>query len=375
MRSPKTKLAKKEGRVQPVTTRSSIPRSPIPDPRSPTRDRQSAIPDPRSFQERVLHFFDQHQRDLPWRHDTNPYRIWVSEIMLQQTRSETVRAYYQRWLRRFPDLNTLAAAPIDDVLKQWEGLGYYSRARNLHRAAALLREQYHGILPTDPEALRKLPGIGEYTAGAIASIAYGKRTAAIDGNVKRVLSRVLDLPSPSAAVLRDTAAALVSPKRPGDFNQGLMELGATICTPRSPKCDACPINGLCRARQNGTQLQRPARSKAAALPVRKFSTVVLLDAEGYVLISRRGETGLLSGLWEFPTIEQLDHLTLPKLKKLLTARHTFSHFIGQYEVKTARLPGKAEAPPLATLRWVLPSDLSDYAMPTAQRRIAQLISD
>ena len=361
--SPKTKLARKKGRVQRAFPRSSI------------RDPRSAMPDPRSFQEQILRFFDQHQRDLPWRHDTNPYRIWVSEVMLQQTRSETVRAYYQRWLRRFPDLNTLADAPIDDVLKQWEGLGYYSRARNLHRAAALLREQYHGILPTDPEALRRLPGIGEYTAGAIASIAYGKRTAAIDGNVKRVLSRVLDQPSPSAALLRDTAAALVSPARPGDFNQGLMELGATICTPRSPKCHACPISRFCLARQNGTQLERPARSKAAALPVRKFNTVIVRDTEGRVLIGRRGEKGLLSGLWEFPTVEQLDHLALPKLKKLLTVRHTFSHFVGEYHVKTARLPQKAEAPPLATLRWVLPSHLSDYAMPAAQRRIAQWISD
>jgi A/G-specific adenine glycosylase len=294
--------------------------------------------------------------------------------MLQQTRSETVRAYYERWLQRFPDLDALADAQMDDVLKAWEGLGYYSRARNLHRAAMVVRERHSGSLPCEPDLLRALPGIGEYTAGAIASIAYGRRAPAVDGNVKRVLARILDQPAPTVKLLRAAAEELVPSSRPGDFNQGLMELGATICTPRSPKCGECPVQSLCLAHANGTQLLRPARKDTTPLPSRKFKTIVVRDAAGRVLIRRRGENGLLAGLWEFPTLDELGHLTLSKLKKQQTITHTFSHFIGHYHVHTTRATRKAKAPQTATLRWVRISELNDYAMPTAQRRIVVLIS-
>src|SRR5688572_31827881 len=189
----------------------------------------------------LLGFYDAHRRALPWREDPRPYRVWISEVMLQQTRVDAVVPYYRAWMERFPDVRALAAAPLDDVLKSWEGLGYYARARNLHRAALVVRDRMGGELPARASALRELPGFGEYTAGAVASIAFGEAVPAVDGNVRRVLARLYDEPEPTARWLRERAAALVDPARPGDFNQALMELGATVCRPRSPDCARCPL--------------------------------------------------------------------------------------------------------------------------------------
>jgi A/G-specific adenine glycosylase len=182
----------------------------------------------RSLRRALLAFYDARRRDLPWRRDPDPYRVWVSEVMLQQTRVDAVVPYYERWLRRFPTVAALASAEPDDVLRAWEGLGYYARARNLHRAARVVREHHHGAVPSEPSALRALPGVGDYTAGAIASIAFGRAEPAVDGNVRRVLARLLDVAAPAPARLRKVAAALVPSERPGDFNQALMELGATV---------------------------------------------------------------------------------------------------------------------------------------------------
>lgn len=204
----------------------------------------------------LLRHYDVHRRDLPWRDRADPYAVWVSEIMLQQTRVETARPYYERWLERFPDLDALADAEIDDVLRAWQGLGYYARARNLHRAARMVRERYHGAIPADPAELRRLPGVGAYTAGAVASIAFGAATPAVDGNVRRVVARLHDLEDPTAAQLQTLAVELVPADRPGDFNQALMEIGATVCTPRAPDCDACP--GGCWA-ASGSSPTRPRR--------------------------------------------------------------------------------------------------------------------
>lgn len=248
----------------------------------------------------LLAFYDARARDLPWRRDTDPYRVWVSEVMLQQTRVETVVPYYERWLERFPTLDALAEAPIDDVLHAWAGLGYYRRAHNLHRAARAVRERHHGELPEDPDALRDLPGIGDYTAGAIASIAFGRPEPAVDGNVRRVLSRLHDLPGPGAAELRRLAAALVPEDRPGDFNQALMEFGATVCTPRAPRCEACPLAEHCRARAAGTQLERPLPKRSKPLPEDDVGTAVVVAPDGALLLVRRPDEGLLAGLWEFP---------------------------------------------------------------------------
>ncbi len=248
----------------------------------------------------LLAFYDARARDLPWRRDTDPYRVWVSEVMLQQTRVETVVPYYERWLERFPTLDALAEAPIDDVLHAWAGLGYYRRAHNLHRAARAVRERHHGELPEDPDALRDLPGIGDYTAGAIASIAFGRPEPAVDGNVRRVLSRLHDLPGPGAAELRRLAAALVPEDRPGDFNQALMEFGATVCTPRAPRCEACPLAEHCRARAAGTQLERPLPKPSKPIPEDDVGTAVVVAPDGALLLVRRPDDGLLAGLWEFP---------------------------------------------------------------------------
>jgi A/G-specific adenine glycosylase len=252
----------------------------------------------------LLAFFDASARDLPWRRrQREPYAIWISEIMAQQTRIDTVLPYFERWIERFPDVDTLADAPIDDVLKQWEGLGYYSRARNLHAAARVLRERHAGAIPDSYDALRALPGVGDYTAGAVASIAFGVPEPAVDGNVRRVLSRLLDEPAPSASRLRAVAAALVPADRPGDFNQALMELGARVCTPRSPRCTACPVAQHCAARAAGTQEDRPARRPKQAIPRYDVATVVLRNSDGRVLLVRRPPHGLLAGMWSFPGVE------------------------------------------------------------------------
>jgi A/G-specific adenine glycosylase len=248
----------------------------------------------------LLEFYDAGARDLPWRRTSDPYAVWVAEVMAQQTRVDTVIPYYERWLRRFPDIDTLADAPLDVVYREWEGLGYYSRARNLHAASRLVRERHAGRLPGTYAQLRELPGVGDYTAGAVSSIAFGERQPAVDGNVRRVLARLLDEPEPSPAWLRSHAAALVPDDRPGDFNQSLMELGATVCTPSSPLCDACPINALCAARAAGTQAERPRRSTGRRMPTFDIATAVIHTPDGRVLVTRRPAHGLLAGMWSFP---------------------------------------------------------------------------
>jgi A/G-specific adenine glycosylase len=252
-----------------------------------------------ALREALLGHYDRAARDLPWRKDTDPYRVLVSEIMLQQTRVETVKGYYGPWLERFPSIEALAAADEDAVLKAWEGLGYYRRARNLHRAARVVREDHGGELPVSLAELRGLPGVGEYTAGAVASIAFGEAVPAVDGNVRRVFARLFDVPQPKPAWLRKTAEELVDEHRPGDWNQALMELGATICTPRSPKCDICPVARWCAAGDAGTVAVRPIAAKRRAVPSRELGLLVLYS-EGRVLLEKRQEGGLLGGLWAFP---------------------------------------------------------------------------
>lgn len=284
----------------------------------------------------------------------------VAEIMLQQTRVETVIPYYVRWLQRFPHIEALAAASLDDVLKQWEGLGYYTRARNLKRAAHMVHEQYNGVLPSAYEELRRLPGLGEYTAGAVASIAFGQAHTAVDGNVKRVLSRVLDLAAPTAKELREYAARLLDPERPGDFNQAMMELGATICMPRAPVCITCPVRRLCWAYRNDTVHLRPASKTRKPLPIARVNTLVALH-EGTVLVQQRAARGLLAGLWEFPAI------TSPQGYDYRGAiTHTFTHKRIDYHVyfTNARVAVDGVWKPL--------DELEQLAFSTAQKRVAKL---
>jgi A/G-specific adenine glycosylase len=332
----------------------------------------------------LLDFYAASARDLPWRRTRDPYAIWISEVMAQQTRVDTVVPYYERWLRRFPDVETLAAAPVDHVLKEWEGLGYYRRARHLHAAARVVRERHAGVLPSSAAELRALPGVGAYTAGAVASIAFGAVEPAIDGNVRRVLSRLLDEPEPAPARLRAVAAALVPRERPGEFNQALMELGATVCTPRSPRCDDCPVRAFCGGRAAGTLADRPRRRPARTVPLFAIATLILRAADGRVLLQRRPPTGLLAGLWSFPGRElrpgEDAAAAAREIASELTGRahdaahlgdieHVFSHRRERYLCHTSAFePGTGRRPP-GTWLGVDPSAL---ALPRAQQKIHAL---
>ena len=336
----------------------------------------------------LLEFFDGRARPLPWRETDDPYAIWVSEIMLQQTRVETVIPYWERWMERFPTVEALAAADEASVLKSWEGLGYYSRARNLRKGAAVVRDRFGGRLPSDPDELRGVPGIGPYTAGAVASIAFGVPTPAVDGNVRRVLARLHDEPKPTAAWLRDRAAELVDPERPGDFNQALMELGATVCSPTSPACTGCPVATVCRAREAGTQALRPAPKPRGEVPHRRITVVAACHAgtdEVRVALRRRPSAGLLGGLWEFP---EWEHETdPPRATPLDEVDHVFSHFRATYRpfvIETVGVEGAAGLPASALgpegagpeePRWLTLDEIEALPLPVAQRKIAVQVAD
>lgn len=256
-----------------------------------------------------MDWYATHGRRLPWRLEPSPYHTWVSEIMLQQTQVATVIPYYQRFLARFPDIDTLAAADLGELLALWQGLGYYSRARNLHAAARAIVRLHDGQLPGDRAALLALPGIGDYTAGAILSIAYNLDYVAVDGNVKRILARVLDYDreidsSANAAELTNCARALLPSGQASIFNQAMMDLGATICTPRQPLCDTCPVARYCLAWERGVQEQRPVRAPRATVPVREMVGAIVERDDGSWLALRRNPHGLLGGLWEIPVYER-----------------------------------------------------------------------
>ena len=252
----------------------------------------------------LLRWYHSSARDLPWRSDLTPYRTWISEIMLQQTQVDTVIPYFERWMARFPDVAALAEADEQDVLTLWEGLGYYSRARNLHKAARIIHEEMDDQLPETPDALEKLPGVGPYTAAAIASIAFGRNVATVDGNIRRVFSRIYNLTEPLRSPESErTIWALAEENLPkgeaSAYNQALMDLGATICTPRTPDCDHCPIQADCQARALGVQDQRPVKSPRKKTP-HLTVTAAVIRRDGRVLLSKRPVDELLGGMWEFP---------------------------------------------------------------------------
>lgn len=261
-------------------------------------------PSPVEVRARLLSWYGAHRRDLPWRRTRDPYRILVAEFLLQRTRIASGTPYYERFLARFPTVGDLAGAPLDDVLAIWEGLGFYGRARNLHAAAKAIVDRYEGQVPRSHEALASLPGIGPYTAGAVASIAFGVPVPAVDGNVTRVVARLYrireEADSPATARrVREIAARLVSPDEPGTFNQAMMELGATVCTPASPACERCPLERSCLARAAGEErvLPRVRRRRSGRVVPVAFG---LLEADGRVLLVRRPPDGLLGGLWSLP---------------------------------------------------------------------------
>ena len=324
------------------------------------------------FSASLMEWHLKNARDLPWHGETDPYRIWLSEIMLQQTRTETVKGYYRAFLQAFPTVKSLAEADEADVLKRWEGLGYYSRARNLHAAAKIVARERNGAFPTTAKELKALPGIGDYVSGAVASIAFGERVPALDGNQARVLTRVLNIRREiaSPAVLYDEAMRLMPREDPGEYNQALMGLGALICTPRNPKCAECPVRALCRARAAGDPESLPVkREKKARRVVQR--AIVLVFFGNRVLVQRRG-AGLLAGLWEFPGFDGartpedaaacLEEMGVDAryIGSLGQARHVFTHL--EWHMTGFRFQARAET---GGFVFADADELRALAMPTA----------
>ncbi|MCE5208110.1 MAG: A/G-specific adenine glycosylase [Chloroflexi bacterium] len=349
---------------------------------------------PDGISERLISWYSQHGRGLPWRDRTDPYTVWISEIMLQQTRVDTVIPYFQRWMSRFPDLASLAAASEEEVLRQWEGLGYYSRARNLHKTAKIITKDYDGKFPAGRVVLQKLPGIGRYTAGAIASIAFGQDEAALDGNVRRVLARIFNVSLPARSceaetLFWDLAGRLIPPGKAGQFNQAVMDLGATICTPRNPNCPACPVSSLCEANQLGIQEQRPVLETRQSIP-HLIVTAGVIQRDGYVFLARRPPNGLLGGMWEFPGGKCEPGEGLPGcLKRELweelgvevqvgeafgVYEHAYTHFSVTLHAFLCRLEkGEPQAFEASEIRWVRPEDLASLPMGKLDRQISRRI--
>ena len=342
------------------------------------------------LQKVLLAWFDAHGRVLPFRGVGDPYAVWVSEIMLQQTQVATVVPYFERFVRRYPTVQKLAAARLDSVLKLWQGLGYYSRARNLHKAARVIVNEHDGVFPDTFDALVALPGIGRYTAGAIASIAFGQCAAVLDGNVMRVLCRLYRLPdnpkTPAAQKhLWQLAETLVPKKRPGDFNQSLMELGATVCTPKNPDCEHCPANKLCLALAHNEQALLPKMPKAAPTP--HYTVAVgLVFKDGKLLIDKRKPNGMLGGMWELPGGKKRKDETLKETvvreikeevgvdvivgKRLCIVKHAYSHFrITLHAYRCDYTAGTAKPIHCAAVKWIAPKDIHKYAFPAATVKV------
>lgn len=347
------------------------------------RERAAAV-DAEALARQLLDWYDRHRRRMPWRalpgERADPYKVWLSEIMLQQTTVGAVGPYFARFLERFPSVEALAAASLDDVLSLWQGLGYYARARNLHRAAQVVARDLRGRFPATAAALRALPGVGDYTAAAIAAIAFGRREAAVDGNVERVLARLnaLETPLPAAKpALRNLAQHLVPPSRPGDFAQALMDLGATICTPRAPRCLVCPWTAACQGRARGIAERLPRRIAKPARPVRHGVAFFLIDGDGAILLRRRPEKGLLGGMMEVPTTGWSE--TAPSMRQAAavapapaawrvlpgSVHHGFTHFELKLTVWAARVARR----PRARGIWCPGEELATQALPTAMKKI------
>ncbi len=333
----------------------------------------------------LLAWYDRNRRRLPWRaapgEAPDPYRVWLSEVMLQQTTVATVAPYFRSFLARWPSVESLAAASLDEVLHAWQGLGYYARARNLHRCAQRVAADHGGRFPQTERDLRALPGIGRYTAAAIAAIAFGRRAAVVDGNVERVIARLfaVDQPLPAAKPrLYDLAAGLTPEERPGDFAQAVMDLGATVCTPRAPRCGMCPWATACRGRDVAETL--PRRAAKAERPTRRGVAFWITRRDGTVLLRRRPERGLLGGMIEFPSTdwrerriptaaEAADEAPVAAAWRRLpgVVRHTFTHFHLELGVVTATV--EADAVPHGL--WSKPADFKEHALPTVMKKVAR----
>ena len=357
--------------------------------RKPAIPKPPAAPDPR----KLLAWYDRERRDLPWRtppgRKADPYRVWLSEIMLQQTRVETVVRYYERFLARYPTVKELAASRLDSVLRLWAGLGYYARARNLHACARIVARRHDGKFPPAEDELRALPGIGDYTAAAIAAIAFGRKAAPVDGNIERVLARLYAVATTLPAAkreLRQLAEALVPDERAGDFAQAMMDLGATICTPKRPACPACPWQGACIGFRRGGPEEFPRRIRKADGRPRRGAAFVVLRADGAILLRRRAEIGLLGGMIEVPTTEWTADYSLAdaprEASRMLplangksggwrllpgVVRHVFTHFPLELDILVAKVPNRVRAP--RGMRFVAREKLEAEALPTLMRKV------
>jgi A/G-specific adenine glycosylase len=345
-----------------------------------------------AFQAALLDWYDDVAAALPWRDNLDPYRVWLSEIMLQQTQVAAVIPYYERFLTAYPTIYALAAAPLAAVLKQWEGLGYYSRARNLHRAARMVAHDMGGHFPTTAEGLQQLPGIGRYTAGAIASISFDERAPVLDGNVIRVFARLTDLEADVTQTattnqLWELAEQWLPAARVGDYNQALMELGRTVCKPRNPLCAECPIQAHCQAFAHDTQDERPVRTKRATTPHYDVTAGLIWNARGQLLIAQRPLDGLLGGLWEFPggkqepEDESLEACLQRELREELAievnvgdlfvvVKHGFTHFrITLHTFTCEYVSGPPQSIGVRDWAWARPDQLDGYSFGKADREV------
>lgn len=353
---------------------------------------------PITLQDALLHWFAENSRDLPWRRSYLPYHIWISEIMLQQTQMDRVVVYFNRWIERFPDIASLAKAQEQEILRLWEGLGYYSRAKNLHKTAKLLCLLHEGALPEDYAALLQLPGIGRYTAGAIMSLAFNRNYPIVDANVERLFARLFNLAAPvkekhAHAFIWQKAAELIPEGKARFFNQSLMELGALVCLPRSPRCDACPIHDHCEAFAQEVVGERPVAGKAQEIiPITMVSGV--LGHQGKIYIQKRLPDDVWPNLWEFPggrieegeTPEQAlvreyreeTGFVIQGLKKITTIRHSFTKYRVTLHCYHCRLQGNGTEPILHAAqeyRWAKLEELEHFAFPAPHRRLITRLVD
>jgi A/G-specific adenine glycosylase len=350
---------------------------------------------PQTLSRSLLDWYQISGRDLPWRKTRDPYKIWISEIMLQQTQVKTVLPYFDRWLNLFPTLEALANSPLQSVLKAWEGLGYYARARNIHKAAIVITETFSGQFPDTLKNAMSLPGIGRTTAGGILSAAFNLPLPILDGNVKRVLARLIDLSTPpdrNLATLWEISESLVPLDQGRDFNQAFMDLGATVCIPKVPNCVVCPWNSFCKSYNLGVQNQRPMTEPKAPIPHKVIGVAVIWNSnqDNSILIDRRKPEGLLGGMWEFPGGKVEPGETIPECIKreiqeelgmeiavdesLMTIDHAYSHFKVTLNVYHCRhLSGIPQTIECDEIKWVTLSELNEYPFPTANLKIIQAL--
>ena len=360
----------------------------------PTQEKPLTLEKKPQFRSQLIRWFRTHQRRLPWRQTRDPYQIWVSEVMLQQTQVKTVLTYYQRFLERFPDIRHLAAADLQEVLKGWEGMGYYGRARNLHRAAQMIVNDMGGKIPSQYQVFRRLPGVGEYIGAAVQSLAFDQPRAVLDGNVKRVVSRLFLMDSPlnttsSLRLCKQRVEDLLDPGRPGLFNQAMMELGATICHPRKPRCPVCPVSRFCQAYHTKRQNEIPVIPRTRSIPEHHVVAGIVCK-NSHLLITRRKPAGLLGGLWEFPggkvrmgetareacirEIREEVNLAIEIVDRLTRVKHAYTHFRIVMDIFRCRYrSGEVVLKGPVDHRWITVEEVDRFPFPAANHKFIPLL--